>query len=673
MPRDATDATHDHSSVVLPVEGMTCATCAGRIETALNRLPGVTANVNLANETAQIDFDPAQTAAPALAEAIENAGYSVPHETRELTIGGMTCATCSGRVEKALRAVPGVVKAEVNLATEKATVEGVGGVMRPADLILAVQDAGYTAEIITGDAERDAEIARKDEAARRRETIRMIVALALAAPLTLPMFGVELSPWLQLALATPVQFIIGARFYVAAWKAVRAGAGNMDLLVALGTSTAYFFSIWLMRSGAGHHGHLYFEAASVVIALVVLGKWLESRAKRSTTGAIRALMALRPDTARIERDGAEVEVPASAVSSGDLVIVRPGERLPVDGLVLDGSSAVDESLLTGESVPVEKRRDDKVTGGSINGSGLLRIRTTAVGAQSTLARIIALVEGAQAKKAPVQKLVDRVAAVFVPVVLLCALATFLGWWLIRGDASAGLIAAVTVMVIACPCALGLATPTAFMVGTGAAARAGILIRDPEALERAHAIDTVLLDKTGTLTQGRPSVTDILVVGDLTPDALLRLAASVQQGSEHPLARAFLEKAAGVQLAPVADFRSIAGQGVEASIDGARIAIGNRRLMSESRVDLAEFEQRAQDLETAGRTVMFIAALTPAPRLLGLQAAADVLKPESIDAVKALRAAGVEPILATGDNERTARAVAASVGITDVRAGVLPDG
>ncbi len=673
MPRDATDATHDHSSVVLPVEGMTCATCAGRIETALNRLPGVTANVNLANETAQIDFDPAQTAAPALAEAIENAGYSVPHETRELTIGGMTCATCSGRVEKALRAVPGVVKAEVNLATEKATVEGVGGVMRPADLILAVQDAGYTAEIITGDAERDAEIARKDEAARRRETIRMIVALALAAPLTLPMFGVELSPWLQLALATPVQFIIGARFYVAAWKAVRAGAGNMDLLVALGTSTAYFFSIWLMRSGAGHHGHLYFEAASVVIALVVLGKWLESRAKRSTTGAIRALMALRPDTARIERDGAEVEVPASAVSSGDLVIVRPGERLPVDGLVLDGSSAVDESLLTGESVPVEKRRDDKVTGGSINGSGLLRIRTTAVGAQSTLARIIALVEGAQAKKAPVQKLVDRVAAVFVPVVLLCALATFLGWWLIRGDASAGLIAAVTVMVIACPCALGLATPTAFMVGTGAAARAGILIRDPEALERAHAIDTVLLDKTGTLTQGRPSVTDILVVGDLTPDALLRLAASVQQGSEHPLARAFLEKAAGVQLAPVADFRSIAGQGVEASIDGARIAIGNRRLMSESRVDLAEFEQRAQDLETAGRTVMFIAALTPAPRLLGLLAAADVLKPESIDAVKALRAAGVEPILATGDNERTARAVAASVGITDVRAGVLPDG
>ena len=640
MPRDA-DTT---SEIVLSVEGMTCATCANRIETALNRLPGVEASVNLAAETAQISYDPQKTAAPALAAAIENAGYSVPHETRDLKIGGMTCASCVTRVEKALSSVPGVVKAEVNLASEKATVEGVAGILRPADLILAIENAGYTADLVTGDAARDAELARKDEDARRRETIRTFAALALAVPLTLPMFGVELSPWLQLALATPVQFVIGWRFYVAAWKAVRAGAGNMDLLVALGTSTAYFFSIWLMAYG-GHHQHLYFEAASVVIALVALGKWLEGRAKRSTTGAIRALMALRPDRARIERDGGEVEVPAEAVAAGDIVVVRPGERLPVDGIVIEGASSVDESLLTGESFPVEKHRDDHVTGGSINGSGLLRIRTTAVGSQSTLARIIALVEGAQAKKAPVQKLVDRVAAIFVPVVLAIALATFLGWWLIKGDPGAGLMAAVSVMVIACPCALGLATPTAFMVGSGAAARAGILIRDPEALERAHGV----------------SAKD-----------LIRRAASVQQGSEHPLARAFLERAAGLELSPPQDFASVTGQGVTARIDAALIGVGNRRLMQARGVETGKFDQIAQNLETAGRTAMFVAELEP-PKLLGVIAAADVLKDESIEAVQALRAAGVEPILATGDNERTARAVAASVGISTVHAGILPEG
>ena len=667
MPRDA-DTT---SEIVLSVEGMTCATCANRIETALNRLPGVEASVNLAAETAQISYDPQKTAAPALAAAIENAGYSVPHETRDLKIGGMTCASCVTRVEKALSSVPGVVKAEVNLASEKATVEGVAGILRPADLILAIENAGYTADLVTGDAARDAELARKDEDARRRETIRTFAALALAVPLTLPMFGVELSPWLQLALATPVQFVIGWRFYVAAWKAVRAGAGNMDLLVALGTSTAYFFSIWLMAYG-GHHQHLYFEAASVVIALVALGKWLEGRAKRSTTGAIRALMALRPDRARIERDGGEVEVPAEAVAAGDIVVVRPGERLPVDGIVIEGASSVDESLLTGESFPVEKHRDDHVTGGSINGSGLLRIRTTAVGSQSTLARIIALVEGAQAKKAPVQKLVDRVAAIFVPVVLAIALATFLGWWLIKGDPGAGLMAAVSVMVIACPCALGLATPTAFMVGSGAAARAGILIRDPEALERAHSLDAVLLDKTGTLTQGHPAVTDVQPADGVSAKDLIRRAASVQQGSEHPLARAFLERAAGLELSPPQDFASVTGQGVTARIDAALIGVGNRRLMQARGVETGKFDQIAQNLETAGRTAMFVAELEP-PKLLGVIAAADVLKDESIEAVQALRAAGVEPILATGDNERTARAVAASVGISTVHAGILPEG
>ncbi len=660
------------STVVLPVEGMTCATCAGRIETALGKLPGVEAEVNLAAETASITFDPTRVTPARLAETIENAGYTVPHEKLELQIGGMTCATCSGRVEKALGGVAGVVKAEVNLASEKAFVEGVSGVLRPADLILAVEYAGYSAELLTGDAERNAEIDRKEEARRRAETIRMVVALALAAPLTLPMFGIAVDPWLQLALATPVQFIIGWRFYVAAWNAVRNGAGNMDLLVALGTSTAYIYSVWLLLSGRAHHmGHLYFEAASVVIALVVLGKWLEGRAKRSTTATIRALMALRPERARIERDGQEVEVPASAVSVGDVVIVRPGERLPTDGVVIDGHSSVDESLLTGESVPVEKKTDDRVTGGAINGSGLLRIRTSAVGAQSTLSRIIALVESAQAKKAPVQKLVDRVAAVFVPIVVLCALATFLGWWLLKDDAAGGLIAAVSVMVIACPCALGLATPTAFMVGTGAAARAGILIRDPEALERAHLIDTVLLDKTGTLTEGKPSITEIVAAGDSDAN-VLRLSAAVQKGSEHPLARAFLEAAGAAALPPATEFTSRTGEGVEANVESRRILIGNRRLMERHAIDIAAFAKRAEDLEMQGRTVMFVAQAQPAA-LLGLVAAADIIKPVSVAAVAALKREGVNPILATGDNERTARAVALQVGITDIRAGILPAG
>src|SRR5487761_1389135 len=405
---------------------------------------------------------PESDVAAALAEAVVRAGYDVPHETRELAISGMTCATCSGRVEKALSAVSGVTRAEVNLASEKASVEGIAGVLRPADLVVAVQRAGYDAELLTGDLERDRQIEVSEERRLKRETWRIAAAAVLSAPL-LPMFGMMLPAWLQLTLATPVQFILGARFYVGAWKALRAKTGNMDLLVALGTSTAYFYSLYLMLAGmamAHPHPaqHLYFEAAAVVIALIMVGKWLETRAKRSTTNAIRALMSLRPDHARVEREGGEVEVPGAAVAIRDIVVVRPGEKLPVDGVVVSGHSDVDESLLTGESLPVTKNPADKVTGGSINGSGLLRIETTAVGEQSTLSRIIALVEHAQAKKAPVQRLVDRVAAIFVPVVVTIALAAFLGWWLVTGNLTAAIIAAVSVMVIACPCSLGLATP-----------------------------------------------------------------------------------------------------------------------------------------------------------------------------------------------------------------------
>ncbi len=663
--------TTKRAQLRLPVEGMTCATCAGRIETALAKLPGVHAQVNLANDEAWIDYDPAASSPQRLAETIEDAGYGVPRERLELSIEGMTCASCVSRVEKALADVSGVEKAEVNLATEKASVTYLPGATRPLDLIAAVEDAGYGASVVGDDADRQAEADAREAAKRRTETIHVALAVAFSAPLLLPMFGVPVSPWIQFALATPVQFWLGARFYVAGWKAVRAGAGNMDLLVALGTSAAYFFSIWLMFQPHVHH--LYFEAPAVVITLVLLGKWLEARARRSTSAAIRSLMALRPDTARIERDGEVIEVPVAVVGVGDVVVIRPGERAPVDGRILSGVSALDESLVTGESLPVEKQIGDRVIGGSINGSGFLRVQTQAVGAQSTLSRIIALVESAQAKKAPVQKLVDKVAAIFVPVVLGIAALTFLGWWLIAGDAGAGVIAAVSVMVIACPCALGLATPTAFMVGTGVAARAGILIRDAEALEHGRSIDAIILDKTGTLTEGKPAVTDIIALA-MSDDELVRLTAGAQQGSEHPLAHAILMRHGdSIPLPPLDSFTAHVGRGLIASMEGRSIAIGNRRLMQENGVDASALEERVAALETQGRTVMWVADLAPAPHLIGAIGVADPIKPHAREAVARLKALGVMPRMVTGDNERTARAVALQVGIEDVAAGVLPEG
>ena len=657
------------SHLVLPVKGMTCATCAGRVEKALDALPGVKATVNLSSDEADVLFDATAVAPARLVEAIERAGYDVAHETRELAIIGMTCATCAGRVEKALRAVQGVTGAEVNLASEKAMVEGYAGVLRPADLIAAVRRAGYDGELLTGDAERDRALLAAEDRRLKRETWRIGAAVMLSAPLLLPMVSVPVPGWLQLLLATPVQFILGSRFYTGSWKALRARTGNMDLLVALGTSTAYFYSLYLMLAGPPG-GHLYFEAAAVVIALVMVGKGMELRAKRSTTAAIRALMSLRPERARIERDGGEIEVPIAAVAVQDLVVVRPGERLPVDGIVVSGTSDVDESLLTGESLPVEKHKGESVTGGSINGSGLLRIETTAVGEHSTLARIIALVEHAQAKKAPVQRLVDRVAAVFVPIVVTLAGLTFLAWWLLMGQLTAGIIAGVAVMVIACPCALGLATPTALMVGTGAAAKAGILIRDAEALERAHGLDTIALDKTGTLTEGRPRVTDIVAIG-ISETALLSLTAAAQTGSEHPLARAVLLKADSLELPKLESFQGRPGMGLMAQVTGRTVAIGNRRLMADCKVPQERLESRAAALEELGRTVMWVAEVGEAPDLLGLIAVADPLRPTARAAVEHLTRIGIETVLLTGDNAHTARAVARELGITQVLAGVLP--
>ncbi|MGE3248283.1 MAG: heavy metal translocating P-type ATPase, partial [Beijerinckiaceae bacterium] len=664
-------------SVKLAVEGMTCATCAGRVEKALNGMDGVACEVNLAGDEAIVSFDPARTNGAAIAEAIEDAGYGTARETFELAIGGMTCATCQGRVEKVLAGLDGVVSASVNLATEKAKVEAIAGLVRASDLVSAVEDAGYEADVLTGDAERQAELAAREAARLRKDTIAAAAALALAAPLMLPMLGVPLPGWVQLALATPVQFYFGARFYSAAWSALKARSGNMDLLVALGTSTAYFFSIWMLWQASEHAEHLehdvhyYFEASAFVIALVLLGKMLETRAKASTTQAIKALMALRPERARIERGDGEIEIATAAVSRGDIAVVRPGEKIPVDGLILTGHSSADESLITGESLPIEKKPGDAVTGGSINGNGLLRVETTAAAGESTLSRIIALVENAQAKKAPVQRLVDRVAAVFVPAVLAIAALTLAGWLFATGDLERGLIAAVSVLVIACPCALGLATPTAFMAGTGAAARAGILIRDPDALVEAHRIDTVILDKTGTLTEGRPAITDVVAL-DGDTNALLVLAASAQQGSEHPLGRAMLQHASdmGVALHKIDAFESLTGRGLSATIAGRELFIGNRRLMDEQGIATDALQARAETLETAGKTVMWIASAGAA---LGLIAAADTIRPESQEAVRLLQAQGIAPVLATGDNARTAQAIGKQAGIENIEAGVLPEG
>ncbi len=591
-------------------------------------------------------------------------------ERRELAITGMTCATCAGRVEKALSAVPGVLTAQVNLASERAFVEGSPGVMRPAELLIAVQRAGYDAQLLTGELGQDRELAVTEERRLRQQSWSVAVAVLLSAPLALQMIGLGLPGWVQLALATPVQFLLGARFYAAAWKALRTGHGNMDLLVSLGTSAAYLYSLYLLVA-APRSTPLFFEASAVVVTLVLVGRWLESRARRSTTRAIRALMSLRPEHARIEHQDQTLLVPVADVGVGDTVVVQPGEKLPVDGVILSGHSEIDESLLTGESLPVDKQPGDRVMGGSINGTGLLRVQASARAEHSTLARIIALVERAQAGKAPVQRLVDRIAAVFVPVVLSIAFISWLIWWLVLGHFAAGLIAAVSVLVIACPCALGLATPTALMVGTGVAARAGILIRDIESLERAHRLDTVILDKTGTLTEGRPAVTDILSCA-LPQTQLLQLAAAAQSGSEHPLARAILGRAGDLPLPPLHEFSSRPGMGVTATVGAQRLVMGNRRLMHEYGIALDALEAQTTDLEQRGRTVVWMAGLTPVVQLLGAMAIADPLKPTAAAAVQRLRALGLQIILLTGDQQHTAAAVAAGLGIERLRAGVLPE-
>lgn len=658
----------------LPISGMTCASCAVRVERALSKVGG-TENVSVNFATEQVRLQAPEDSLPALLNAVDKAGYSVPMGRVELAIGGMTCASCVGRVERALNRTPGVKSVSVNLANERAHIETLGNV-DASTLIAAIEKAGYSASPVQ-DAEANADT---QQLRLNNERWSLVLAVVLSVPLLLPMmlepFGVHwmLPAWAQFVLATPVQFILGARFYVAAWKAVRAGAGNMDLLVALGTSAGYGLSIYSWATAAtGSMPNLYFEASAVVIALVLLGKYLESRAKRQTASAIRALEALRPEHAVQLVDGQEQHVAISALRVGDLVVVKPGERFPVDGEVVDGRSHADEALISGESLPVPKQPGDKVTGGAINGEGRLLVKTQALGAETVLARIIRLVEDAQAAKAPIQKLVDKVSQVFVPVVLVLALMTFVGWYLAGASLESALINAVAVLVIACPCALGLATPTAIMAGTGVAAKFGILIKDAEALERAHEVTAVVFDKTGTLTSGSPRIAHKFAV-DGNEDTLLQLAGALQGGSEHPLAKAVLDacKAAGLEPVQVVNSHVLAGRGIAGTVLGRDLVLGNRRLLEESGLEPGALAATAQAWEAEGRTVSWLIERGVQPAVLGLFAFGDTLKAGAKQAIEQLSARRISSHLLTGDNRGSAESVARTLGIADFYAEVLPE-
>jgi Cu+-exporting ATPase len=658
MTNMATTAPPKQSSrtLDLPIAGMTCASCSTRLEKSLNRLPGVCATVNLATETARVEFDPAQADAQAVIRQVENTGFSVPPVTLDLAITGMTCASCSARIEKVLNRLPGV-EARVNLATETARVRYPPGRVDTEAILAAVTGAGYGAAPIA-EASRAEEKARKLAAYRREWRV-----FAVSALLTLPLLAQMGSmfagahPWLpgwtQWLLATPVQFASGWRFYSGAWKSLRGGGANMDVLVALGTSAAYFFSVWLLF--AQPQSHLYFEASAAVITLVRLGKLLEARARTHTSGAIEKLIGLQPRTARVERGTETLEVEIARLVAGDVVIVRAGERIAVDGVVIDGASQVDESLLTGESLPLAKAAGGAVWAGTQNLDGLLRVRAQGVGAHTQLMDIVRLTEAAQGSKAPIQALADRISGIFVPAVLALALLTLAGWWLATGDVARSLIPAVAVLVIACPCALGLATPTAVMVGLGRGAQLGILVRTASALERAEKLSVLALDKTGTLTEGRPRVLRIEPLDGMDSDTALRLAASLEQGSTHPLALAVLDAARerGLDCATVETFENLPGSGVRGRVEGRALSIEASGRFDAALPHATWIELREKD--------------APIARF----ALADTLRATTPQAIARLHALGIETVMLTGDREAAAQAMAKLSGVQRYRAEIKP--
>jgi len=672
-------------TVNIPVTGMSCANCALTIERTVKKVPGVkAATVNFATEEASLSFDPDQVQVEKLVEKIQDAGYGVAKATVDIPVTGMTCANCAITIERTLKKkVSGVVKASVNFASERASVEYIPSLTSLDEMIQAIEKAGYGAvrpdDALEGE---DAELqARRAEI--RDQTAKFAVGLAFTIPLFILSMGRDFAlfgpwahapwvNWLFLVLATPVQFYTGWDYYSGGFKSLRNRSANMDVLVAMGSSVAYVYSLALLLFPALGH-HVYFETSAVIITLIKLGKMLEARTKGRTGGAIRKLMKLRPKTATIEVDGQEKEIPVSQVKVGDRIIVRPGEAFPVDGAVLDGESSVDESMLTGEPIPVDKQAGDSVAAGTINGEGRLRFEARKVGKDTALARIIRLVQEAQGSKAPVQALADRVAAVFVPAVIGIALLTFILWWLIGREFVPAMIRLVAVLVIACPCALGLATPTAIMAGTGKGAERGMLFKNSEALELASKLDTVVLDKTGTITVGKPAVVDVVyTAGTFTNEnEFLRLAASAERGSEHPLGRAIVAEATkrGLSLSEPKSFKASRGLGMSATVDGHHVLAGKQGWFLEMGLDLGSLDQELSSLQNQGKTVVVVAVEN---KIAGLIAVADRVKPESKDAIESLHKQNLKIVMLTGDNSVTAQAIASEVGIDEVVAEVRPE-
>ncbi len=662
----------------IDVMGMTCAACSARVEKALNKQEGVDkAVVNLLSNKATVEYDDESIKGEDLIQVIEKTGYEVPSIKKTLLIEGMTCAACSTRVEKVLNRLDGVSKASVNLSTNKALVEFPSGAVDVETLIRAVEKAGYKAELeVERDVDREKELREKEIKSLKTS---FIVSAILSIPLFSAMFfhmagtdnalsNILNNGWFQLVLATPVQFIIGYRFYRGAYNSLRGGGANMDVLIAMGTSAAYFYSLYNLLNGIHEY---YFESSAVIITLILLGKTFEAVAKGKTSEAIKKLMGLQPKTARVVRDGQEMDIAIEKLEIGDIIVVRPGERVPVDGVIVEGHSSIDESMLTGESIPVDKTVGDQVVGATINKFGSFKFEAKKIGKDTVLAQIIKLVEEAQGSKAPVQRLADKISGIFVPVVVGIALVTVLGFSLIGNNFNTGLINAVAVLVIACPCALGLATPTAIMVGTGKAAENGILIKSGEHLERAHQMDTIIFDKTGTITKGEPEVTDILAFNGIEEDEILRIAASVEKVSEHPLGQAIVKYAEDkdITLVDTDSFMSLSGKGLRAGFEGKDIYIGNRRLMKENNIDLTGFENEMLRLEEEGKTAML---LSIDGVISGIIAVADKIKETSLEAIKELKAMDLDVYMITGDNERTAKAIAREVGIDNILADVLPE-
>ena len=674
------------SEKTLQITGMTCAACANRIEKGLSKIEGVEkANVNFALESSTIVYDPAKTNVNEFKARVEKLGFNVVQEKVAFDISGMTCAACATKIEKRIGKMDGVSNASVNFALETIAVEYDSKQVETTEMITAVKKMGY--ELIPKQDSKD-KMDHKEQEIKKQEK-KFIVSLILTIPLLWTMVAhfeflsfiymphILMNPWLQLAFATPVQFIIGAQFYKGAFNSLRNKSANMDVLVALGTSAAYFYSLYLsiewMNNGKVGSPELYFEASAVIITLIVLGKLFEVRAKGKTSQAIQKLLGLQAKTARVLRGSVEMELPIEEVIVGDTILVKPGERIPVDGEIIEGRSAIDESMITGESIPVDKVAGDKVIGATINKNGSLQITATKVGKDTALAQIVKVVEEAQGSKAEIQRLADKISGIFVPVVVVIAVATFLIWFFIvtPGDFRSALIPTISILVIACPCALGLATPTSIMAGSGRAAEMGLLFKGGEHLENTRSIDTVVLDKTGTVTKGQPALTDITVTAGFTEDEVLQLVATAENQSEHPLAQAIVlgVKEKGLSLLDVSDFEALPGYGIRANVSGKEVLVGTRKLMNDYKIAISDSNAAMEKFESEGKTAMLIAVNH---KLAGIVAVADTVKETSKEAIARMQALGLEVIMLTGDNQRTAEAIARQVGLSHVIAEVLPE-